>query len=321
MVDPVPQLESLPLEKGTCVLLRGDFNVPLRDGKIDDDLRITASLPTITWLLERDCKIVACSHLGRPKGKVDPAFSMAPVAQRLGELLGAEVALTKGVADFAAIEQAQELEPGRVMMLENLRFEPGEEANDPAFATNLSELGDVYVDDAFGAAHRAHASIVGPPRVLPSAAGRLLAREVDVVGALLGEPKRPFVTVLGGVKVSDKLGVIDAIMQRCDRLLIGGAMAFTFLVAQGASVGDSLVEDDQVDHCRELLTSGKIELPTDVVVAADMTADAQTRHVRATSIPAGMKGFDIGPETAGRYAEVITEAATVLWNGPMGVFE
>jgi phosphoglycerate kinase len=321
MVDPVPQLEDLPIERGTCVLLRADFNVPLHDGAIDDDLRITAALPTIQWLLERETRIVCCSHLGRPKGKADPKYSLAPVARRLGELLGQSVELSPQVVGFKSVELAQCLEPCQVLMLENLRFEPGEEANDPAFATNLTQLGDVYVNDAFGAAHRAHASIVGPPRVLPAAAGRLLAREVDVVGALLGEPKRPFVTVLGGVKVSDKLGVIDAIMQRCDRLLIGGAMAFTFLVAQGASVGDSLVEDDQVDHCRELLTSGKIELPTDVVVAADMTADAQTRHVRATSIPAGMKGFDIGPETAGRYAEVIGEAATVLWNGPMGVFE
>jgi phosphoglycerate kinase len=321
MVDPVPQLEDLPVERGTCVLLRADFNVPLHDGVIDDDLRITAALPTIEWLLERDARIVCCSHLGRPKGKPDAKYSLAPVARRLGELLGRNVELSPQVVGFQSVELAQCLEPGDVMMLENLRFEPGEEANDPAFATNLTQLGDVYVNDAFGAAHRAHASIVGPPRVLPSAAGRLLAREVEVVGTLLGNPKRPFVTVLGGVKISDKLGVIDAIMQRCDRLLIGGAMAFTFLVAQGASVGDSLVEDDQVDHCRELLASGKIELPTDVVVATDMTADAQTRHVRATSIPEGMKGFDIGPETAGRYAEVIADAATVLWNGPMGVFE
>jgi phosphoglycerate kinase len=321
MVDPVPRLEDLPVERGTCVLLRADFNVPLHDGAIADELRITAALPTIQWLLAREARVVCCSHLGRPKGRPDPKYSLAPVARRLGDLLGQRVELSPQVVGFQSLELAECLEPGAVMMLENLRFEPGEEANDPGFATNLTQLGDVYVNDAFGAAHRAHASIVGPPRVLPSAAGRLLAREVEVVGGLLGDPKRPFVTVLGGVKVSDKLGVIDAIMQRCDRLLIGGAMAFTFLVAQGASVGDSLVEADHVDHCRELLASGKIELPTDVVVAADMTADAQTRHVRATSIPAGMKGFDIGPETAGTYAEVIADAATVLWNGPMGVFE
>ena len=321
MVDPVPQLESLPLAKGTSVLLRADFNVPLRDGKIEDDLRITASLPTITWLLERDCKIVACSHLGRPKGKVDPAYSLAPVAQRLGELLGADVALATGVADFASIGQVQELAAGRVMMLENLRFEPGEEANDPAFATNLSELGDVYVDDAFGAAHRAHASIVGPPHVMPSAAGRLLAREVEVLSALLDRPKQPFVVVLGGVKVSDKLGVIDALLDHCDQLLIGGAMAFTFLVAQGASVGDSLVEEHQVNHCRKLLETGKVLVPTDVVVTQEISADAAARHVAAQAIPDGWKGVDIGPETAGTYADVVAGAATVLWNGPMGIFE
>jgi phosphoglycerate kinase len=321
MVDPVPQLESLPLGKGTGVLLRADFNVPLRDGKIEDDLRITASLPTITWLLERDCKIVACSHLGRPKGKVDPALSLAPVAQRLGELLGADVALTRGVADFASAAKAQQLEAGRVLMLENLRFDAGEEANDPAFATNLSELGDVYVDDAFGAAHRAHASIVGPPRVMPSAAGRLLAREVDVLGALIEGPKHPFVVVLGGVKVSDKLGVIDALLEHCDQLLIGGAMAFTFLVAQDASVGDSLVEEHQVAHCRKLLETGKVLVPTDVVVAQEIGAEAPARHVSARRIPDGWKGVDVGPETAGTYADVIAGAATVLWNGPMGIFE
>ena len=202
-----------------------------------------------------------------------------------------------------------------------MRFDPGEEANDPAFAANLCQLGEVYVDDAFGAAHRAHASIVGPPRVMRSAAGRLLAREVEVLGSLLDAPKRPFVGVLGGVKVSDKLGVIDALLERCDTLLIGGAMAFTFLVAQGASVGDSLVEQDQIEHCRELLASGRIAVPTDVVIAQEMTADATAQHVRATSIPAGWKGLDIGPETAGHYADEIAGAATVLWNGPMGVFE
>ena len=321
MVDPVPQLEDLWLHEGTRVLLRADFNVPLRDGVIDDDLRITAALPTIAWLRERGCEIVACSHLGRPKGKHDPKYSLGPVAKRLGELLEIHVPLMGGVAGFAEVARSQQLEPGGVMMVENLRFEPGEEANDPAFATNLSELGDVYVDDAFGAAHRAHASIVGPPRVLPSAAGRLLAREVEVLGALLDSPKRPFIVVLGGVKVSDKLGVIDALLERCDRLLIGGAMAFTFLVAQGATVGDSLVEADQVEHCKKLLATGKVAIPTDVVAAQEMTSDAATRHVSASSIPDGWKGLDIGPETAGNYSDELAGAATVLWNGPMGVFE
>jgi phosphoglycerate kinase len=321
VVDPVPQLEHLRLDRGTRVLLRADFNTPLRDGRIEDDLRITAALPTIRWLLDRECEIVCCSHLGRPKGKVDPKYSLAPVAQRLGELLRMDVPLAPGVADFATVERSQCLDPGQVMMIENLRFEPGEEANDPAFATNLAELGDVYVNDAFGAAHRAHASIVGPPRVMPSAAGRLLAREVEVLSTLLDAPKQPFVVVLGGVKVSDKLGVIDALLDRCDRLLVGGAMAFTFLVAQGAHVGSSLVEHDQVEHCRRLLATGKIAIPTDVVAAQEISATTKTRHVSARSIPDGWQGLDIGPETAGAYSDELAGAATVLWNGPMGVFE
>jgi phosphoglycerate kinase len=322
MVDPVPQLEDLPLRRGTRVLLRADFNVPLGDdGTIEDDLRITAALPTIEYLLARDAEIVLCSHLGRPNGKFDPKYSLAPVAKRLSELLGMDVGLSPEVVGFGSVGRSQSLEPGQVMLIENLRFDPGEEANDPAFAANLTELGDVYVDDAFGAAHRAHASIVGPPLVLPSAAGRLLASEVAALGGLLGEPKRPFVAILGGVKVSDKLGVLDALLERCDTLLIGGAMAFTFLAAQGGRVGDSLVQEDQVAHCRSLMKTGKIEIPTDAVVAKDMTADAETRHVRADSIPDGLKGFDIGPETAGHYADIISGAKTVLWNGPMGVFE
>ena len=321
MVDPVPQLEQLTLERGTRVLLRADFNVPLRDGHIEDDLRITAALPTIAYLRAHGAEVVCCSHLGRPKGKVDPQYSLAPVARRLGELLGTTVALSPEVAGFESLSRSQSLEPGDVMIIENLRFDPGEEANDPAFAANLSELGDAYVDDAFGAAHRAHASIVGPPLVLPSAAGLLLAREVAALGGLLDQPKHPFVAILGGVKVSDKLGVLDALLERCDTLLIGGAMAFTFLAAQGARVGDSLVQADQVAHCRALMKTGRIEIPTDVVAAAEMTADAPTRHVRAGAIPDGLQGLDIGPETAGHYADVIAGAATVLWNGPMGVFE
>jgi phosphoglycerate kinase len=321
MVSPVPQLEDLPLHRGTRVLLRADFNVPLRDGEIDDDLRIVAALPTIQWLREHDVEVVCCSHLGRPKGTPDPRYSLAPVARRLGELLEITVELSPEVAGFESLRWAESMRECEVMMIENLRFDPGEEANDPAFAANLCQLGDVYVDDAFGAAHRAHASIVGPPVVMPSAAGRLLAREVEVLGGLLDAPKRPFVAVLGGVKVSDKLGVIDALLERCDTLLIGGAMAFTFLVAQGASVGDSLVEVDHVEHCRRLLASGRIAVPTDVVIAQEMTAGAKAQHVRAGAIPDGWRGLDIGPETAGHYADVIAGAATVLWNGPMGVFE
>jgi len=321
MVQPVPQLEDLPLRRGTRVLLRADFNVPLKDGRIEDELRITAALPTIAHLRNAGCSLVVCSHLGRPKGTPEPKYSLAPVARRLAELLDTEVELSPEVAGFESMRRAQSLGPRDVMMIENLRFDPGEEECDPAFATNLSELGDAYVDDAFGAAHRAHASIVGPPRVLPSAAGRLLSAEVAALGRLLAEPARPFVAVLGGAKVSDKLGVIDALLARCDMLLIGGAMAFTFLAAQGHSVGASLVEPDRVEHCKGLLAGGRIRVPTDIVVARAMQADAETRHVAAAGIPDGWMGLDIGPETAGTYAEEIAAAATVLWNGPMGVFE
>ncbi len=318
----VPQLEDLPLSRGTRALVRADFNVPLDgNGNISDDLRIQSALPTINWLRERDCALVLCSHLGRPRGVADPALSMAPVATRLGELLGITIDTVDDVAGFRALSAAQNLRNGEVLLVENLRFEPGEEACSPAFETNLSQLGDVYVNDAFGAAHRAHASIVGPPRVLPSAAGRLLAREVEVLGALLDDPRRPFVAILGGSKVSDKLGVIDALLARCDTILVGGAMAFTFHAAQGLSIGDSLVETDFIERCQALLATGRIQIPTDVVIAQEMTDTAASRHCAAGRIPSGWKGLDIGPETAGDYAEVIAGAGTVLWNGPMGVFE
>lgn len=316
----LPQLEDLPLRRGTRVLLRADFNVPLRDGAISDDLRIASALPTIEHLRAHHCSVVACSHLGRPEGR-DAAYSLAPVAARLSELLGDDVQLSPEVAGFESLERAQSLADRQVMLIENLRFDPGETNDDPAFATNLSELGDVFVNDAFGAAHRAHASVVGPPRVMPSAAGRLLAREVEVLGGLLDAPRHPFVAILGGAKVSDKLGVIDALLARCDRILIGGAMAFTFHVAQGLAVGNSLVEPDFVDRCRELLATGRLVVPTDVVIADAISESATTRHCGAGRIPDGAMGLDIGPETAGTYAEIVHDARTVLWNGPMGVFE
>jgi phosphoglycerate kinase len=302
------------------VLVRVDFNVPLDAGSVADDTRIRAALPTIELLRERGAALVLVSHLGRPKDR-EPELSLEPVGRRLSELIGAEVRVAPGARGPEVSELVGALEVGDVLLLENIRFEPGETKNDPELAAELAELADVYVDDAFGAAHRAHASIVGPPLVLPSAAGRLLSRELEVLGGLLDSPKHPFVAILGGVKVSDKLGVLDALLERCDKLLIGGAMAFTFLAAQGAHVGDSLVQDDQVAHCRALLKTGQIEIPTDVVAATEMSPDAQTRHVRADSIPDGMLGLDIGPETAGHYADVIADAQTVLWNGPMGVFE
>lgn len=317
----LPHLEDLPLERGARVLVRFDFNAPVRDGVVEDDLRIATALPTIEWLRERDAVVVTCGHLGRPKGRPDPELSMAPIARRLGELLGTDVTLAPGIIGSAVESAIASLEPGSVAMLENLRFDPGETANEPGFATSLTTTCDAYVNDAFGASHRSHASIVGPPRVVPSAAGRLLEREVEVLSRLLDGPRRPFVAVLGGAKVSDKLGVITALLERCDTILVGGAMAFTFVAARGGEIGDSLVEPDQIDACRGLLESGRVQIPTDVVIAEEIDAGAATRMVRIDAIPAGWKGLDIGPETAGMFADVIAEAGTVLWNGPMGVFE
>jgi phosphoglycerate kinase len=303
------------------VLARFDFNAPVRDGRVEDDLRIATAVPTIQWLREQGAVVVTCGHLGRPKGKVDPAFSMAPVARRLGELLGTEVVLVPAVVGPEVDAALARLEPGDVALLENLRFEPGETANDPAFAADLVRGFDAYVNDAFGASHREHASIVGPPTMVPSAGGRLFEREVEVLSRLLEHPERPFVAVLGGAKVSDKLGVIEALLDRCDTILVGGAMAFTFVVAQGGEIGDSLVEPDRVDDCRRLLETGRVRIPTDVVIAQEMSAEAPTEIVPANAIPAGWKGLDIGPETAAAFAEAVRDARTVLWNGPMGVFE
>jgi len=299
----VPALEDLPSLAGRRVLLRADFNVPLADGRITDDLRIRAALPTIQWLQGQGAEVVACTHLGRPKGKPDPRYSVEPVRERLGELA-----------------------PG-VELLENLRFDPGEEANDPAFVERLIDGFDVYVNDAFGASHRAHASIVGPPQFLPSAAGRLLAKEVDVLLGLRERPKRPFVAVLGGSKVSDKLAVIDALLEVADELLIGGGMCFTFLAAQGNPIGDSLFEPDQVDACRALLDAGRpLVLPSDLTALGPggelfhPEAGGEVRQV-GTGVPAGWKGVDVGPGTAADFGDRIAEARTVFWNGPMGVFE
>jgi phosphoglycerate kinase len=293
-VNRLPLLEDLTPVEGRRVLVRTDFNVPLADGRITDDFRIRAALPTITWLQERGATVVCASHLGRPKGQPSPKFSMDPVRARLAELApGAE-------------------------LLENLRFDPGEEGNDPAFVDRLVEGMDCYVDDAFGAAHRAHASIVGPPRTLPSAAGRLLAREVQVLSGLRENPRRPFVAVLGGAKVSDKLGVIDALLGVVDALVIGGGMCFTFLAARGNPIGDSLCEEDQIDRCRDLLDGAKpIHLPEDIV-GLDPSGQVANYGVR---LPAGAKGLDIGPGSAAAFADVILDAGTVFWNGPMGMFE
>ncbi|MGH9025330.1 MAG: phosphoglycerate kinase [Acidimicrobiia bacterium] len=317
----LPRLEDLELARGARVLLRADFNVPIEDGAVTDDLRISTVLPSIEWLRAGDFRVIACAHRGRPQGKPDPQHSLAPVAQRLGELLGCEVPLAPGVVGPDVDGMAASLEPGGVLLLENLRFEPGETTNDPAFATNLSNLGDGYVNDAFGASHRAHASIVGPPEVLPSAGGRLLEREVEVLSKLLDDPATPFVAVLGGAKVSDKLGVIGSLLERCDTILVGGAMAFTFVLAQRGQVGDSLVEPEMVAECARLLATDRVRIPSDVVVAADISANADISVVPASAVPDGKMGLDIGPGTAAEYADVLADAATVLWNGPMGVFE
>ena len=321
MTVDLPRLEGLRVRKGERVLVRVDCNVPVRDGEVEDDLRITTLVPTIEWLRAKRAVVVLCGHLGRPKGKPTPDLSLAPVAARLGELLGVDVLLAPAVVGPRVEPLVASSAPGEVVLLENLRFEPGEEACDPAFCTNLSELGDHYVNDAFGASHRAHASIVGPPRVLPHAAGRLLLREVQVLSGLRHDAQHPFVAVLGGAKVGDKLGVIDALLERCDTVLVGGAMAFTFLLAQGIAVGDSLVEPELVDECTRLLATGRVRIPVDFVIAQEASDDAEARVVDADGIPDGWKGLDIGPATTAQYADVVNGAATVLWNGPMGMFE
>ena len=294
----LPVLEDLGDVRGKTVLVRTDFNVPMTGPddarEITDDFRIRAALPTIEWLVERGAKVVCASHLGRPKGSPTAKYSMAPVRARLAELAP------------------------NVELRENLRFSAGEEANDPAFVAELVQGIDLYVNDAFGAAHRAHASIVGPPKTLPSAAGRLVQREVEVVERLRNNPKRPLVAVLGGAKVSDKLGVIDALVKIVDRLLIGGGMCFTFLAAKGYPVGDSICERDQIDHCRNLLAQhDKFLLPEDII-GLDADGVYATFGVR---LPDGAKGMDIGPGTAAAFSDAIMDARTVFWNGPMGVFE
>lgn len=321
MPAPLPRLEDLPDLDGARVLVRAELNAPLAGGRVTDDLRITTTLPTVEWLRSRGAAVVLAAHLGRPKGEVRPEFSLAPIATRIAELLGIDVPLAPSAVGLETASMVASLDPGDVLVLENLRFNPGEESNDPAFAANLAAPFDLYVNEAFGASHRAHASIVGPPRVLPAAAGLLLQREVEVLGGLLDRPEHPFVAILGGSKVSDKLGVIDALLTKCDTILVGGAMAFTFLAAQGYGVGDSLLEADRIDDCRRLLDTGRVEVPVDVVIAQEIDADAEARVVPASGMPDGWKGLDVGPETAANFADRIAVARTVLWNGPMGVFE
>jgi phosphoglycerate kinase len=311
--------------RGKRVLVRVDFNVPLRDGEVADDTRIRAALPTIEDLLHRGAAVVLATHLGRPKGKRDPASSVTPIARRLSELLSAPVSTVPVVAGPDAEQAAAALGPGEVLLIENTRFEPGEEVNDPALAAALSRLGDLYVNDAFGAAHRAHASTVGVAELLPSYAGLLLQREVTALSRLMNNPERPFVAILGGAKVSDKLGVLDHLLGRVDALLLGGGMANTMLLAQGREIGSSLAEPDRVDDARRLMERAAergvlLLAPTDVVTAESLESTVKM-VVRVGEVSEDQSIFDIGPDTIARYCEQISTAGTVFWNGPMGVFE
>jgi phosphoglycerate kinase len=312
---------------GARVLVRSDLNVPLEDGRVTDDARIRASVPTLESLLQAGAGVAVCSHLGRPKGQRDPALSLSPCAERLGELMGRRVELLPDCVGREVRERTAALGPGDLVMLENLRFLEGEEANDPAFAQQLAEGFTHYVNDAFGAAHRAHASTEGVAHLLPSRAGLLLAREVEVLLGLMSNPAAPFVAVLGGSKVSDKLPLIRRLLERCDRLLIGGAMCFTFLAAQGENVGASLHEDEAGQAmARELMEKAvqlnrQLQLPVDILVADRFAEDAELEVVPSDAIDDGWIGVDIGPRTAASYREVIVAARTVFWNGPMGAFE
>jgi phosphoglycerate kinase len=317
-------IDGLGEVAGHRVFVRADLNVPLSGGLVGDDSRIRATLPTLTELLDRGAQLVVASHLGRPKGQVKEELRLAPVGERLAELLGRDVVAMPEVTPA-------EVPDADVVLLENLRFDPREETNDPAFAGALAELVDVYVDDAFGAVHRAHASVSALPELMlasgrPAVAGRLLQREVEVLGRLLERAERPYIAILGGAKVSDKLAVIDALIDRVDALLIGGAMAFTLLAAEGARVGRSLVEADRLDDVRAAQAKAKergvlIELPIDVVAASEISADVPVRTVSSRDIPNELMGLDIGPRTVEEFARIVADARTILWNGPMGVFE
>ncbi|HSV73702.1 MAG TPA: phosphoglycerate kinase [Chthonomonadales bacterium] len=316
---------------GKRVLVRVDFNVPQgQGGAITDDRRIRAALPTIRSLVDRGARTVLVSHLGRPKGKPDDAarFTLRPVAERLSALLGQPVALAPDCVGAEVEALAAGLGDGQVLLLENVRFHPQEEKNDPAFSAQLARLADLYVNDAFGTAHRAHASTEGVARLVPGVAGYLMQKEIEYLGSALVEPKRPFVAVLGGAKVKDKISVIDNLIGKVDRLIIGGGMAYTFLKAQGLEIGDSLLDDGSLDFCRQAMerAGDRLLLPTDVVVADanpfEAGSDAvQARTVPVSAIPAGWQGVDIGPETQRRFAEAVQGAGTVVWNGPMGIFE
>ncbi len=325
LMEGIKRLEDLSVE-GKRVFCRGDLNVPLADGVIQDETRIQALLPTLRWLLEHGARVVVASHLGRPKGKVVPELSLEPVAARLAELLETDVAFTHDTVGDGPMKVVADTRPGQIVVLENLRFNPGETKNDPEFAKSLAALCDVYVNDAFGTAHRAHASTVGMVSLVRErGAGRLMFRELEFFGKLLEDPARPFLAILGGAKVSDKIGVIRSLLDRVDRLVIGGAMANTFLAAQGKDMGKSLVERDKLTVARDVLDAAKargvdLVLPEDLVVADSLDAPSGT-VVMVDEVPADAMALDIGPDTAEKYASLVSAAQTIFWNGPMGVFE
>lgn len=313
--------------KGKKVLVRVDFNVPMdENGHITDDTRIRAALPTIEYLVNNGAKVILASHLGRPKGKKNPKYSLAPVAKRLSELLGKSVVMAGDCIGEEAEKAVASMNPGDVVLLENVRFYAEEEANDRGFAEKLAKLADIYINDAFGTAHRAHASTAGVAEFLPAGAGFLMKKEIEVMGKALEDPERPFVAILGGAKVSDKIGVIKNLLNKVDCLLIGGGMAFTFLKAMGYNIGRSLLEEDKVELAKSLLKEAeekgvKVLLPDDVVVAPEVKEGVSYRTVPVSQIPDDMMGVDIGEVTCDKFAKVIKEARTVVWNGPMGVFE
>ena len=315
---------------GKRVLCRCDFNVPTKDGKITSDKRIVAALPTIRYLIDHNAKVILCSHMGKPKGEYKPELSLQIVADRLSELLGKPVVMAKDVAGEDAQAKAAALKDGEVMLLENTRFEKGETKNDPELSKKLASLADVFVNDAFGTAHRAHASTAGVADYLPAVCGFLVEKEVSIMGKALADPERPFVAILGGAKVSDKLNVINNLLEKVDTLIIGGGMAFTFLAAKGYSVGKSLLDNEKIDYCKDMMKKAeekgvKLLLPIDTVVAADfpnpIDAEISVKTVSSNEIPDDMEGLDIGEKTRALFAEAAKSAKTVVWNGPMGVFE